>query len=534
MASHHSSRSSTSRHGFGRHFSFFGLLVLSLLTVIWLHQDELMILVSSREAPAPTVVVQQQQRNDLQQVTSSSHYHEPRPPVDLTFTLSEHDADTSLQTTKQPPPPPMPFCSREEIIQGKWVPVWLPKAPYITPVTHLRCHPKEYYQQSPFPSYEWVVANSITEKKNDYDDDSSASHPCLFSSFSPISFCQMTQHAHILIAGDSLSWEHYSSLVQLLGVQTHQGFQHQSKAFSQPIGHAVCDGNTKVWYYRDDKLQKLHEMLVPTTATTNNNSQLLPNALNNEFTSGLVPNILVLNRGAHYTNDTALVDDLRTKTFPAVQRWLQRCREIYGEQHCHFLWRTSVPGHAKCDSNQTMFEKPLNRLSTVEAHIQRLSNYNERSINYHWQDYQHQNKLVINLLQEFFPESKDSKNMMILDGYYLNVLRPDEHRAHQGDCLHNCYPGKMDVYSRWLLHAIQYNLQKYRQQHYQGQASKENTTSTTILDFQDDTFTNVIQLDRVQTFQNSKQWLPTDTSTVYDKEAWMAKVYSNKHKSHHK
>jgi hypothetical protein len=34
------------------------------------------------------------------------------------------------------------------------------------------------------------------------------------------------------------------------------------------------------------------------------------------------------------------------------------------------------------------------------------------------------------------------------------MLRPDEHRAHQTDCLHNCYPGKMDVYNHLLLHHL--------------------------------------------------------------------------------
>ena len=48
-----------------------------------------------------------------------------------------------------------------------------------------------------------------------------------------------------------------------------------------------------------------------------------------------------------------------------------------------------------------------------------------------------------------------------MDAYYLNVLRPDEHRAHQKDCLHNCYPGKMDVYNRLLLHYVRMRRSRY-------------------------------------------------------------------------
>lgn len=335
----------------------------------------------------------------------------------------------------------------------------------------------------------------------------------------------MTQHAHILIVGDSLSWEHYSSLVQLLGVSTHQGFQHQSKAFQEPIGQAVCRGRTKVWFLRDDRLQNLHTVLAPPPHTQ---SQAL-DSNHNEYTAGLIPNILVLNRGAHYVNDTVLLDDLRSKTFPAVQRWLQHCQTIYGPQHCHFLWRTSVPGHAKCDEafthgkNQTttFFQKPISRLATAEAYVQRRSNYDTKTLAHHWYDFKRQNHLVEELVNEFFSQQKASKMMMILDAYYLNILRPDDHRAHQNDCLHNCYPGKMDVYSRWLLHAIQYNLQQYRSQH-------PNNNHT----FQTDD--SVIELNRVRRFQTTKQkWLPTNTSTVYDKPAWTAILYRNrpKHKT---
>jgi hypothetical protein len=45
-------------------------------------------------------------------------------------------------------------------------------------------------------------------------------------------------------------------------------------------------------------------------------------------------------------------------------------------------------------------------------------------------------------------------SVTIIDAYELNMLRPDEHRAHQADCLHNCYPGKMDVYNQLLLHHL--------------------------------------------------------------------------------
>lgn len=38
----------------------------------------------------------------------------------------------------------------------------------------------------------------------------------------------------------------------------------------------------------------------------------------------------------------------------------------------------------------------------------------------------------------------------IVDGYHINIRRPDQHY----DCLHSCYPGKMDVYAQIMLHYL--------------------------------------------------------------------------------
>lgn len=162
-------------------------------------------------------------------------------------------------------------------------------------------------------------------------------------------------------------------------------------------------------------------------------------AINDAF-----PEVLVFNRGAHYVNDSRLISGIQTN-IEEVKNWKSRCKAM--GIRCHAFWRTSVPGHPNCD--RINFSEPVNNLEAMEAWISNRSNYNNRTIKYHWYDYQHQNELVLSLLQQ---ELKDDFD--VLDAYYLNILRPDEHRAHQGDCLHSCYPGKMDVYNRLLLHFL--------------------------------------------------------------------------------
>ena len=311
----------------------------------------------------------------------------------------------------------LPLCTREDIIHGQWTPTKLDKVPYITTTVHLRCHDKAHYLQKPYPTWKWKPFNDA----------------CDFTKWRQNMFCKVAQHSTVMIVGDSLSWEQYSSLVQLAtGEPTHQGYQHQSKYLHQNIVHTACpikggnDGDkmdsVRLVYRRDDRLLNL------------------TSALEQEF-----PTTLILNRGAHYVEDDVLLREMEPN-WKVVRSWLQQCRDVHGIK-CHFFWRTSVPGHPKCSN----FQEPVNNLSEMEAWIANKDNYDDHTINYHWYDYQDQNQLM---LKEIDNQIGPHFSYEILDAYYLNVLRPDEHRAHQNDCLHNCYPGKMDVYNQLLLHYL--------------------------------------------------------------------------------
>jgi len=300
----------------------------------------------------------------------------------------------------------LPWCSREQIINGTWVVDRRDKPPYVTPTTHLRCYPKEKYVETPWESWRWLPADKKTRR-------------CDFHPWAEKDFCSLLPRATFAIVGDSLSWEHYSSLVQTHGLKIHQGFQHQSKELYTNVVHSVCGGQTKVLYRRDDRLLNL-------TA-----------AIDQHF-----PTVLVLNRGAHYATDRILLSEIR-KNIQEVREWLARCDAM--KIKCHFFWRTTVPGHPGCGN----FTRPINNLAAMEAHVGNLNLYDEYTINYHWYDFQRQNELV---LDEFRQARLNS--FEVVDAYYLNILRPDEHRHHQGDCLHNCYPGKMDVYNDIVLHYL--------------------------------------------------------------------------------
>ena len=322
------------------------------------------------------------------------------------FALTRNESDQIFKDTYQTTLP----CKRDQIINGRWVPDLMKRPPYVTPTVHLRCYPADFFKKNePWETWKWLP----------YDADESSDKPCKLAEWSSSGFCDLMRGATVSIVGDSLSWEHYSSLVQLNGLQTHQGYQHQSRELHMNIAQSVCNGHTRIVYRRDDKLLNLTDSVESTFQT-----------------------VLVLNRGAHYVNDTELLTHIR-HNLEEVEKWLKTCHDTY-QMKCHFFWRTSVPGHPDCGN----FTKPVNDIKLMESRVADLSFYNERSIKFHWYDYQHQNELVLKELE------MSGLPYRVIDGYYLNMLRPDEHRAHQNDCLHNCYPGKMDVYAQLMFHYL--------------------------------------------------------------------------------
>lgn len=357
-------------------------------------------------------------QNSLYGPVGSSAIRPPKPSnfevrsttldVWLSSNWSSVDGTTQFQPSL-PSPSILPACTRDQVITGKWNATTLDAPPYVPRNVQIRCYPESEYKKGYWNTYEWQPAATN----------------CKLSSWNKSVFCALLRRSTVLIIGDSLSWEHYRSLNHLLGVKDiSQSMQHESKAKEKNIVKLACQQQVKLVFRRDD---------------------LLSNVTDAIFKKGTFPQVIVLNRGAHYQNDTMLMEGI-TKVIDELKIWHSKCSE-YGIK-CHLFWRTSVPGHPQCqDRNYT---EPVNDLHSIESLIGDLSNYDNRTVSYRWYEYQHQNELVISRLTQAFGPSE----IEIIDGYYLNVRRPDEHRAHQGDCLHSCYPGKMDVYSQLLLHYL--------------------------------------------------------------------------------
>ena len=334
------------------------------------------------------------------------------------------------------------LCSREEVRDGFWRPVTLEKPPYIPlkQMENSECYPDDYDPDNVFPegvpyeTWEWTPWSASTGE-------------CELTRWSKGAFCSvMRQHysnangkSTLVIVGDSLSMEHYNSFLELLGLD----FVLQKWNWKVSFVRHTCDDNVKLVYRGDGRFVRMPTILAEDK-----------------------PNVLIANRGAHYVQDDEFVKET-LEIIPHLQRWQAECSS------CVFVYRTSVPGHPKCEE----FTQPTNNTREMEDRIANKSMYDAIELEkWHWWDYKRQNELVQDLL------TQNSIDYRVIDGYDLNILRPDEHRGGKPnrDCLHGCYPGKVDTYSDILLHILLRNAEEKSNQATETSKLADVPTKSTV------------------------------------------------------
>jgi hypothetical protein len=97
-----------------------------------------------------------------------------------------------------------------------------------------------------------------------------------------------------------------------------------------------------------------------------------------------------------------------------------------------------APGILNCSQFNN---EPVNDVARMKEHV-------AQSDIYHWNKFQHQNELMLSWFNEA------GLDYQVIDGHDLMLLRPDSHASPDIDCMHNCLPGKPDVYNDILLHYL--------------------------------------------------------------------------------
>uniref|UniRef100_A0A7S1ZDS1 Uncharacterized protein n=1 Tax=Ditylum brightwellii TaxID=49249 RepID=A0A7S1ZDS1_9STRA len=171
------------------------------------------------------------------------------------------------------------YCSREEIKQGRWSSVVLPEPPYVPPdIWDKRGSFNPDLSTTNFSTYEWVPHNStnrgVVSLSNRFS-------KCIFDPWNASEFCSLMQPIKSLaFVGDSLSWEHYSSLVMSLGLHSNPNDQFVSRRTNTNIITMGCNGTLKLIYRRSDQLKAV------------------PHVIREEM-----PQMFFLNKGSHFVTD---------------------------------------------------------------------------------------------------------------------------------------------------------------------------------------------------------------------------------------
>lgn len=326
----------------------------------------------------------------------------------------------------------LPLCNREQVKYGHWSPVTLDKPPYIPSDDfgqRSACYDDSmflYNSTNGFPSYDWHPSDKS----------------CSFVPWNRNRFCEVVSNRTIAFVGDSISYESFTSLVGLLGGQiTSRPYQNRKGpiVWKAPCGATIA-------------FKKTHSL---------DDSHL------EQIFRRTPPDILIINRGAHYVEDEQLRSEFYA-TLNTVSKWQTECQRR--SHDCRFIFRTSPPGHSGCGEN---FTKPFESLEEMEAHVSNPLTETERERGFHWDEFGNQNELMLDLIRKHLSDLGRISSYSVMDAYHTLGLRIDLHRAAvNNDCLHSCYPGKMDFMNQLLLHTL------LAPPHFVLAAEQPNVTST--------------------------------------------------------
>jgi hypothetical protein len=345
--------------------------------------------------------------------------------------IDKSSTTTTIHPIDSLPALPNRLCGRDEIRKGFWkkhvYQEGLAYNPNQVPQLHdnTRCH-FDVDANGAWHTWRWVPFNST--------DAVVGTQACEMTRWNKNEFCTVMRDHYtssstktnttttttndngaiptILITGDSLSSEHYISVLGLLGMP--KGDDPASfRAMHGGIQDLACNGTFQLAHNRRNKLEKLGKDL-----------------------DKRKPTIVVFNRGAHYENDTILEQGMR-RNIADLKKW-QKGWCVQTGTPCRLFFRTTTPGHVNCSRFNN---EPVNDVAYMEEYVAQSDTHN-------WFKFRHQNELMLS----WFDEA--GLDYQVIDGYDLMILRPDNHMDPDRDCSHNCLPGKPDVYNELLLHYL--------------------------------------------------------------------------------
>ena len=309
----------------------------------------------------------------------------------------------------------LPFCTRQQIRQGKWVNRTFEK-PFYVPSPGKRCPGRD------------GIAHDGTFKTHVWEPTSSRNGQCTFLPMDVPLLCQKLTQKTVLVVGDSLATEIFHSFLYFMGKYPARFVANAhlpAHTTRNPVILSVCNDTANIAYLPLDPLFKADELAV----------HLIHNKT-------IEPDILILNRGAHI-----VTDDQYQQELPTLANLLTQYRTRRPD--ARILWKTTTPGHPNCweynapQANETHMWELIQNAS--------LYTFHKDAKIFRWWWFPSQSQLVLDALMT------SSIQLEVLDGWDLLLSRPDLHRGKimkRYDCLHHCQPGPHDVFAQLLLNYL--------------------------------------------------------------------------------
>lgn len=335
------------------------------------------------------------------------------------FTFASMSNNIEIDNNTDDSSSPLPLCTREQIRKGHWQAVQRPNGPsYLAKLDwEQTCWKKEqetiqntagYVHEE----YEWVVP----EEK------------CIFRQFDADRLCEILGNRTIAFFGDSITFQQYNSLAYMTNAKDVIRFS--SKCFSQVCGNTTY---ARLYWLRDNQ------------ATAERWKTMMRN---------MKPEIVVLNRGAHFSPTPEVLNELNDTLHSALE-WQQDCDS--NQKDCVLMWRTTAPGYPDCQ--RVGPSGPITSVAQAETAIGNQTWYEQEEFRqqFHWWEFKEQNQQVEEFIQTFI--TQNGLMISFIDFYEMAILRPDHHISEK-DCLHWCLPGPMDAANTLLLHELEVAQQK--------------------------------------------------------------------------
>ena len=232
-------------------------------------------------------------------------------------------------------------------------------------------------------------------------------------------FCHAMAGRSLYMIGDSLTGQMALNLQMLASNGSGSSFRLVNRSESAWFNTLVCQETNPVItpVLANPKLALDRGRIAPTVVSVREFLGPISAA------HGLRPDVILVNRGAHFDHTAVLLQDVRA--------FLRHVRTMYPSSLV--IWRDTPPGHTNCSS----YDRPM-------AVRQPPGN-----LPFRWGEFHDQNAAVAALIRDKF------EGVIYADVTTATSLRADRHN-HAADCLHysSFSPGPIDHWMRLLYNIV--------------------------------------------------------------------------------